>query len=261
MVRPTSRPGDEAKLRAVGDEPKTIIAGYHWFTDWGRDTMISLEGLTLTTHRYREAGSILRTYASYVHEGLIPNVVPEGEDRGRYNTADATPWLFHALARYLASTGDRATLRAMLPTLREIVRHHFEGTRFGIRVDPEDGLLAQGAEDVPLTWMDAKCGDWIVTPRRGKAVEINALFYNALRWMETWLRVEEDTDESERMGRAADRLHESFNRGSGLTSADGSSMSWMATEETTLPSVRIRSCRSPSTIRCSPANGGMPFSA
>src|SRR5262245_56292133 len=142
--------------------------------------MISLEGLTLSTGRHNEAGFILRTFAHYVRDGLIPNMFPEGEKEGLYHTADASLWFFHAIARYVAYTGDRITLRDLLPKLHDIVQHHLRGTRFGIHVDPRDGLLSQGATGYQLTWMDAKVGNWVVTPRRGKAVEVNALWYNAL---------------------------------------------------------------------------------
>jgi predicted glycogen debranching enzyme len=190
VIQPAGRAEDRARALAAGDEVRTVVAGYHWFTDWGRDTMISLEGLTLTTGRHAEAGYLLRTFAHYVRDGLIPNLFPEGKKEGLYHTADATLWFFHATDRYLAATGDRVTLRLLLPELQAIVRHHLRGTRFGIGVDPADGLLRQGAPGYPLTWMDAKVGDWVVTPRRGKAVEINALWYNALRLLEGWVREE-----------------------------------------------------------------------
>src|SRR5205085_7409324 len=166
---------------------RTVIAGYHWFTDWGRDTMISLEGLTLVTGRHREAAFILRTFAHYVRDGLIPNMFPDGEREGLYHTADATLWFFHAIDRYVKTTGDRELLAALLPTLSDIVAHHLRGTRFGIGVDPADGLLKEGAPGYQLTWMDAKVDDWVVTPRRGKPVEINALWYNALRLLHGWV--------------------------------------------------------------------------
>jgi predicted glycogen debranching enzyme len=211
LVRPITRTADEARIGASGDTPRTVIAGYHWFTDWGRDTMISLEGLTLATGRHREAGNILRTFASYIRDGLIPNMFPEGEHGGLYHTADATLWFFHALARYVRWTDDRGTLRMLLPKLVEIVDHHVRGTRFNIHVDPQDGLLSQGAEGYQLTWMDAKVDGWVVTPRRGKAVEINALFYNALRILQEFLVQEGLGAEATRMGTLADRVYESFN--------------------------------------------------
>ena len=212
IVTPAGRTGESARARAAGDEVRTVIAGYPWFTDWGRDTMISLEGLTLTTGRLAEAGYILRTFGHYVKDGLIPNLFPEGEKEGLYHTADATMWFFHALDRYLDVTGDRETLRLLLPTLHDIVRHHLAGTHFHIHVDPDDGLLGQGEEGYQLTWMDAKVGDWVVTPRRGKAVEINGLWYNALRLMERWSREEGDESAAHALAGHADRARASFNR-------------------------------------------------
>jgi predicted glycogen debranching enzyme len=211
LIYPHARPSDEARVRAVGDEPRTVIAGYHWFTDWGRDTMISLEGLTLVTGRHREAGNILRTFGSYIRDGLIPNLFPEGEHGGLYHTADATMWFFHAIWRYLGVTGDRATVRTMIPRLLDIIEHHVRGTRFNIHVDPSDGLLAQGEEGYQLTWMDAKVDGWVVTPRRGKAVEINALYYNALRILEQLLLTEGDETNARRMDELATRCRTSFN--------------------------------------------------
>ena len=211
VVTPAGRVADTAITRATGDEARTIIAGYHWFTDWGRDTMIGLEGLTLMTGRHVEAGYILRTFALYVRDGLIPNMFPEGTREGLYHTADASLWYFHALDRYVRATGDRETLRLLLPTLVSIVDHHVRGTRFGIGVDPADGLLRQGAEGYQLTWMDAKVDDWVVTPRRGKAVEINALWYNALRLLEGWMREEQGDDTAAPLSTRADQVRASFN--------------------------------------------------
>src|SRR4029077_15020983 len=202
LIHPHVRVADEARIRASGDEPRTVIAGYHWFTDWGRDTMISLEGLTLSTGRYREAGNILRTFASYIKDGLIPNLFPEGEHAGLYHTADATMWFFHAVWRYWNVTNDRETMKALLPKLVDIVEHHLRGTRFNIHVDPADGLLSQGADGYQLTWMDAKVGDWVVTPRRGKAVRINALWSNALKLMEGWAAEQHDVAERDYAERA-----------------------------------------------------------
>jgi predicted glycogen debranching enzyme len=212
IIVPAGRVRDAARARAAGDELRSVIAGYHWFTDWGRDTMISLEGLTLVTGRFQEAAWILRAFAHYARDGLIPNLFPEGRNEGLYHTADATLWFFHAVQRYVATTGDRNTLFALLPLLRDMVAHHLRGTRFGIRVDESDGLLMQGAEGYQLTWMDAKVGDWVVTPRRGKAVEINALWYNALRLLEHWLRDSLDSEGADQIRHHADRAYESFNR-------------------------------------------------
>jgi predicted glycogen debranching enzyme len=211
IITPAGRIEEAARARAAGDEVRTVIAGYHWFTDWGRDTMISLEGLTLYTGRHREAGYILRTFGHYVRDGLIPNLFPEGTKEGLYHTADATLWYVHAIHRYLRETDDRATLRQLLPKLKSIFESHVQGTRFGIGVDERDGLLRQGAEGYQLTWMDAKVDDWVVTPRRGKAVEINALWYNALRLLAEWLREEGDSSVA-KVDEYAARACESFNR-------------------------------------------------
>jgi predicted glycogen debranching enzyme len=207
IITPAGRVEDAARAKAAGDEVRTVIAGYHWFTDWGRDTMISLEGLTLTTGRHLEAGWILRTFGHYIRDGLIPNYFPDGKREGVYHTADATLWFFHALDRYLDATGDTRTLEILRPRLVEIVEHHLRGTRFGIGVDPADGLLRQGSEGYQLTWMDAKVDGWVVTPRRGKAVEINALWYNALRLLAGWL----DGESARTYMEHATRARESFN--------------------------------------------------
>jgi predicted glycogen debranching enzyme len=212
LILPTGRTEDAARAHAAGEELRTVIAGYHWFTDWGRDTMISLEGLAIATGRITEAGWILRTFAHHIKDGLIPNLFPEGSQEGLYHTTDATLWFFHALSRYLAASDDRITLRLLIPRLIDIVDRHVAGTRFGIHVDPSDGLLTQGQDGYQLTWMDAKVGDWVVTPRRGKAVEINALWYNALRLMETWMTEESRHDEAARFADLAQRARESFNR-------------------------------------------------
>ncbi len=210
IITPAGRKEDAARARAAGDEVRTVIAGYHWFTDWGRDTMISLEGLTLATGRQMEAGWILRTFAHYIRDGLIPNMFPEGEKEGLYHTADATLWFFHALKRYLDYTDDRLTLSLLYPKLKDVIRCHVEGTRFNIHVDHDDGLLWQGAAGYQLTWMDAKVNGWVVTPRRGKAVEINALWYNALRLMAGWANDLDDPASTEFGGRAA-QAERSFN--------------------------------------------------
>jgi len=212
IITPSGRFEEAARAHAAGDEVRTIIAGYHWFTDWGRDTMISLEGLTLVTGRSLEAGYILRTFADYVRDGLIPNMFPDRATEGLYHTADATLWFFHALGRYLEQTNDWTTLKLLLPTLIDIVEHHLRGTKFNIHVDPEDGLLAQGEEGYQLTWMDAKMGDWVVTPRRGKAVEINALWFNALKLLESWLRKTDQPDLAAQYAAHAARARESFNK-------------------------------------------------
>lgn len=164
-----------------GDDLRTIIAGYHWFADWGRDTMIALPGLCLATGRHDDAAKILRAFARHVDQGMLPNRFPDDGDAPEYNTVDATLWFFVAVWRYLEVTEDDALVRdELLPVLRDIFAWHERGTRYGIGVDPRDGLLAAGVDGVQLTWMDAKVGDRVVTPRHGKAVEINALWYNVL---------------------------------------------------------------------------------
>ncbi len=212
IVTPVGRSAEAARVRAGGADERSVIAGYHWFTDWGRDTMISLEGLTLLTGRAAEAKGILRTFASAIRDGLLPNLFPEGDSEGLYHTADATLWLFHALDRYLAATSDRALLQALLPQLVEIVERHLGGTRFGIGVDQHDGLLRQGAPGFQLTWMDAKVGDWVVTPRRGKTVEINALWYNALCLLADWHRSVGRGGDGVRFDAVAAQVRDSFNR-------------------------------------------------
>jgi predicted glycogen debranching enzyme len=212
LFTPVGRPEDTTRARAAGDEIRSVIAGYHWFTDWGRDTMISLDGLTLATGRRVEASYILRTFAHYIRDGLVPNMFPEGKSDGLYHTADATLWFFHACHRYLQQAPDPHLLDYLLPQFVDIVGHHLRGTKFNIHVDHADGLLTQGEEGYQLTWMDAKVDDWVVTPRRGKAVEINALWYNALRLLEGWLRAADRGSEADGIATHAERARESFNK-------------------------------------------------
>lgn len=174
---------------------RSVIAGYPWFGDWGRDTMISLPGLCISTRRYDVAAQILRTFARYVSQGMLPNRFPDVGEEPEYNTVDAALWYFHAVERYHQATGDDALLAELYPVLSEIVAWHVRGTRYGIQVDPADGLLRAGEAGMQLTWMDVRIDDWVVTPRHGKAVEINGLWYNALRLMASWSR---------RFGRATD---------------------------------------------------------
>jgi predicted glycogen debranching enzyme len=185
-----SAPTPNSQLPTPG---KTIIAGYHWFNDWGRDTMIALPGLTLATGRPEDAAGILRTFARYVADGLLPNNFPDhaGVIPG-YNTVDATLWYAHAIHAYHAATGDAALVDELLPVLRDIADRHIAGTRYHIHVDPNDGLLYAGEPGVQLTWMDAKIGDWVVTPRIGKPVEINALWYNLLHSLAGYLAARRD---------------------------------------------------------------------
>jgi predicted glycogen debranching enzyme len=211
VITPAGRVGDATRANATGDEVRTVVAGYHWFTDWGRDTMISLEGLTLTTGRYREAAFILRTFAHYVRDGLIPNLFPDGSNEGLYHTADATLWFFHALERYRRATNDDELIVELLPVMHSIIAKHLQGTRFGIGMDPADGLLRQGAEGYQLTWMDAKVDGWVVTPRRGKAVEINALWYNALCLTAEWTEQVRGPGTANAYREMSGRVRESFN--------------------------------------------------
>jgi predicted glycogen debranching enzyme len=194
-----------------GSHRSSVIAGYHWFTDWGRDTMIALPGLALTTEKFSTAREILSAFAEHLSQGMIPNRFPDEGDQPEYNTVDATLWFVHAIGEYLGRTDDLAFVRDDLYShLIEIIDWHERGTRYGIRVT-EDGLLRSGAEGVQLTWMDAKVGDWVVTPRTGKAVEIQALWYNALRHLEKIaLRLSDDATAAY-CGRLAASASASFN--------------------------------------------------
>jgi predicted glycogen debranching enzyme len=177
LARPLALAADQFIVRRGGG--KTILAGYPWFTDWGRDAMIALPGLCLATGRADDARKILEQFASVISEGMLPNRFPDAGEDPEYNTADATLWFFVAAQKYFEATGDQEFARSFLPILRDIIRWHERGTRHNIHVD-SDGLLLAGTAGDHLTWMDAKIGDWVVTPRNGKAVEINALWYNAL---------------------------------------------------------------------------------
>ena len=176
--------------RPLEDVPdgKTIIAGYPWFSDWGRDTMISLPGLTLTTGRFKVAKVILQTFAKYIDKGMLPNVFPDQGETPEYNTVDASLWYFEAIRDYFAHTNDKQLIIELFPALAEIIDWHRRGTRYNIHLD-DDGLIYAGETGVQLTWMDAKVGDWVVTPRIGKPVEINALWYNALAIMSEFARL------------------------------------------------------------------------
>ena len=180
---------DQFLVTRASGEP-TVIAGYPWFNDWGRDTFIALPGLCLATGRADEAAATIRSFARFVRDGLVPNNFPdrEGDERG-YNTADATLWWVLAARAYEDATGDASLVDELLPAFESVVDAHIRGTRYGIGVDPADGLLRAGEPGVQLTWMDAKVGDFVVTPRMGKPVEINALWYNVLRSLERWVGV------------------------------------------------------------------------
>lgn len=198
--------------RSTPNDPdgQSIIAGYPWFGDWGRDTMISLPGLTLATGRTDVCARILRTFAQFIDQGMLPNRFPDAGETPEYNTVDATLWYFEAIRAYHAATSDDRLLRELYPALREIIMWHNKGTRYRIHVDPSDGLLYSGEPGVQLTWMDAKVEDWVVTPRIGKAIEINALWYNALRFMaEAARQLEESPVDYERQ---ADMIQANFGR-------------------------------------------------
>ena len=191
---------------------KTVIAGYHWFSDWGRDTMIAVPGLTLATGHAEIARSILAEFANHVDQGLLPNRFPDTGETPEYNTVDATLWVFEAVRSLLQYTNDYEFVRANLyAVLADIIDWHVKGTRYNIHVD-DDGLLYSGEPGVQLTWMDAKVGDWVVTPRQGKPVEIQALWYNALRVMEHLAGKFKETMAKKNYAASADKARASFNK-------------------------------------------------
>lgn len=191
-----------------GDGLHTILAGYPWFTDWGRDTMIALPGTCLVTGRHEEAKSIFRAFAAHADQGMIPNRFPDHGETPDYNTVDATLWLFVAFYKYLQYTQDYVFAKELWPVLQDIITWHERGTRYHIGID-EDGLLSAGEHGTQLTWMDAKVGDWVVTPRQGKAVEINALWYNALR-IAAFVAQKLGASTAE-LEQKAQRVHQQFN--------------------------------------------------
>jgi len=192
---------------------KTIIAGYPWFSDWGRDTMIALHGLTLTTNRSEIARQILLEFSKHVSAGMLPNRFPDAGDEPEYNNVDATLWYFEAIRAYVEKTGDYKFVRRNLyKKLIEIIVRHLEGTRYKIKVDAEDGLLYAGEPDVQLTWMDAKIGGLVVTPRTGKAVEIQALWYNALCVMADFAGTFGDWKDEKQYLELAAKARTNFNR-------------------------------------------------
>jgi predicted glycogen debranching enzyme len=192
------------------DSHGTILAGYPWFTDWGRDTMIALPGLTLLTGQADVARSILTCFSRFVDRGMLPNHFPDAAEPPQYNTVDATLWYFEALRHYVASAGDIALARELYPTLASIIDCHTKGTRYNIRT-LDNGLLSAGESGVQLTWMDAKIGDWVVTPRTGQPVEIQALWYNALKIMQDLAHRFGHADDEKRYAAASSRLQETFN--------------------------------------------------
>ncbi len=218
----TASPADDEFVRSLvqaadqfvvarGDQ-KTVIAGYHWFSDWGRDTMIALPGLTLATNRPEIAKSILLAFARYCDKGMLPNRFPDEGETPEYNSVDATLWFFEAIRALLQHTHDYEFVRNNLyDVMADLIDWHIRGTRHNIHVD-DDGLLAAGEDGWQLTWMDAKVGDWVVTPRRGKPVEIQALWYNALRVMESLARRFDQEERENFYGQRAEKAQASFNR-------------------------------------------------
>jgi 4-alpha-glucanotransferase len=184
------------RLLPSGEQGDSIIAGYPWFGDWGRDTMISLAGLTLAVGRLQIARSLLMSYAKLVDQGQLPNRFTGQGETAEYNSVDAALWYFDAWHAYIEASGDLESLQQIYPVLQSIIDWHIKGTRYGIGLDSQDHLLRAGERGIQLTWMDAKVGDWVVTPRTGKAVEINALWYNALMIM---------VDFSRRLGQSASK--------------------------------------------------------
>ncbi len=210
LVRSLFSAADQFLVRR--GEFHTVIAGYHWFCDWGRDTMIALPGLTLATRRPEIARSILIQCARSVDRGMLPNRFVDSAESAEFNTVDATLWMFAAVEALVRYVGDLGFVKDhVYQTLCDIIDWHVRGTRYGIRVDA-DGLLACGAENVQLTWMDAKVGDWVVTPRRGKPVEVQALWYNALRTLEGLADQFNDTATGARCAILAERARRAFPR-------------------------------------------------
>lgn len=195
-----------------GTEQKTIIAGYHWFTDWGRDTMIALPGICLTTRRFDDAKKILKEFSQHVNQGMLPNRFPDKDTGPEYNSVDAALWYFIAVYKYFEYTNDTQFIKdEILPVLRDIIAWHIKGTRFGIKVD-EDGLLLSGEPEVQLTWMDAKIGKWVVTPRTGKTVEVNALWYNCLKILEFFEDKLGSKEASKKLTQRAEIISLAFNQ-------------------------------------------------
>ncbi len=193
-----------------GEDLKTIIAGYHWFSDWGRDTMIALPGICLVNKKYDDAKRILRAFSQHINQGLIPNRFPDSGETPEYNTVDATLWYFVAIKKYLEYTGDKEfVITELYSHLKDIITWHERGTHYDIHVEP-DGLLFAGEYGVQLTWMDAKIGNWVVTPRMGKAVEINALWYNALMILSDIAALKGDTTEKTDYLKKAENVKKAF---------------------------------------------------
>jgi predicted glycogen debranching enzyme len=218
IVKADAKDDFEAQLALAADQfivsrgkGKTVIAGYPWFSDWGRDTMIALNGLTIATNRTEIAREILLEFSNHLSMGMLPNRFPDAGDEAEYNTVDATLWYFEAIRAFAEKTGDYDFVRDNLyEKLAETVVWHLRGTRYNIHVDT-DGLLYAGAEGTQLTWMDAKIGDWVVTPRIGKPVEIQALWYNALKIMADFSLKFGDEQDRSRYEAMAETARQSFN--------------------------------------------------
>lgn len=213
IVRALALAADQFIVRrdlSDGSGGATVIAGYHWFTDWGRDTMISLPGLCLVTRRYDEAKKIIRAFAQSVSQGMLPNRFQDNNEPPEYNNVDGTLWYFIAVYKYLQYTNDvQFVLGEVLPVLKDIIDWHFRGTRYNIHAD-DDALLFAGEEGQQLTWMDARIGSWVVTPRMGKPVEIQALWYNCLRIFAEFLFMNGQTADAAIVSGSADRARDSF---------------------------------------------------
>ncbi|MEO6454647.1 MAG: amylo-alpha-1,6-glucosidase [Ginsengibacter sp.] len=194
-----------------GEDLKTVIAGYHWFTDWGRDTMISLPGLCLSTSRYEDAKKILSAFSKSVSMGMLPNRFQDNGEAPEYNNVDGTLWYFIAVYKYLQHTNDiDFILNEILPVLKDIIDWHYKGTRYNIHVT-DDGLLYEGEPGQQLTWMDARIGTWVVTPRMGKPVEIQALWYNVLKIFAELLELNDQHKDAFVVNASADKAKQSFN--------------------------------------------------
>src|SRR5579872_183324 len=204
------RAADQFRARRADGQP-AIIAGFPWFTDWGRDTMVSMRGLLLSRGLLEEARGILASFLEHKKQGLIPNRFPDSGEQPEYNTADATLWMFQTVKSYSDAGGDSAFVRDVFyPAAKDILGWHERGTLFGIGVDAADGLLNSGAPGTQLTWMDAKVGDWVVTPRHGKPVEIQALWYNALRLTADWAHEFGEEEYARELRAKAKRVEASF---------------------------------------------------
>ena len=216
IVKRNIKSSDSREIPSLGGDSgeagATVIAGYHWFTDWGRDTMISLPGLCLSTGRFDDAKKILAAFAASVDKGMLPNRFQDYGEDPEYNNVDGTLWYFIAVFKYLQATGDKEfVLNKILPVLKEIIDWHFKGTRYNIKVET-DGLLFAGEHGQQLTWMDARIGDWVVTPRMGKAVEIQALWYNALKIFSELLKLNEQEHDAFVVNLSAEKAKNNFSR-------------------------------------------------